>query len=176
MVRANYRPDPTDALAFCEAASSACGSRPDSRTSRSMTTSAPDSAPNVSGQSTPTGVLGGFGGRAAAAGGGKGSVPAGESRVLYGGIEHDSVDSLPAAGAAAGATAAVDAAALLNRQAAAAGVPHAIMSSVTEVDGWCSVHSQPDPHFVCECMRGCFWGASACWLGVKWSRRVRDAA
>lgn len=32
----------------------------------------------------------------------------------------------------------------------AAGMPHAIMSSVTEVDGWCSVHSQADPHFVCE--------------------------
>lgn len=29
-------------------------------------------------------------------------------------------------------------------------MPHAIMSSVTEVDGWCSVHSQADPHFVCE--------------------------
>jgi signal transduction histidine kinase len=153
MVRANYRPDPADALAFCEASasSSASGSRSDSRASRSLATSAPDSAPNASGESTPTGVLPGLAGRAAA--GGKGGALAGEPRALYGGIEHDSVDSLPAAGKAAGATAAVGAAALLNRQAAAAstGAPHAIMSSVTEVDGWCSVHSQPDPHFVCEC-------------------------
>lgn len=158
MVRANYRPDPADALAFCEA-SSAGGSRPDSRASRSMSTSAPDTAPNVSGQSTPTDVLGGFGGRAAAAAGdkaGKGSASAGQT-TLSGAIVHDSLNSL----AAAGATAAVDAAALLNRQAAAAGVPHAIMSSVTEVDGWCSVHSQPDPHFVSECMLAC----RGCWCG-----------
>ncbi|PRW57078.1 hybrid sensor histidine kinase response regulator [Chlorella sorokiniana] len=129
MVRANYRPDPADALAFCEASasSSASGSRSDSRASRSLATSAPDSAPNASGESTPTGVLPGLAGRAAA--GGKGGALAGEPRALYGGIEHDSVDSLPAAGKAAGATAAVGAAALLNRQAAA-------------------VHSQPDPHFV----------------------------
>jgi hypothetical protein len=56
-------------------------------------------------------------------------------------------------GAPSASAAADDAAALLNRQAAAVGVPHAIMSSVTEVDGWCSVHSQADPHFVSECPR-----------------------
>jgi hypothetical protein len=70
--------------------------------------------------------------------------------------ERDPAGSLASAasdgvGMPGGGSDAADAAALLSRQAAAAGVPHAIMSSVTEVDGWCSVHSQPDPHFVREC-------------------------
>ena len=156
VVGANYRPDPADALAFVEAAgggasagtSTAAGSSfGASRASRS----APDSAPSTSRCSTPTGVLGGPGGVPAAAA----AAAAAAKQPLYRQgrrAEHDSVGSLAAAPAAAAAADAVDAAELLNRQAAAvcAGVPHAIMSSVTEVDGWCSVHSQADPHFVRE--------------------------
>ncbi|KAL4451935.1 hypothetical protein ABPG75_007597 [Micractinium tetrahymenae] len=160
VVGPSYRPDPAVALAFCDAHSGnggastgGPGTRSDSRASRSLSASMPDSAPDTSGRSTPTGVLPPSAGKAGGSGkpGGKAAGDAAgpsHQHTLYqhgGHPEHDSVKSLEVAGSAAS-----DAAALLNRQAAAAssGMPHAIMSSVTEVGGWCSVHSQADPHFV----------------------------
>lgn len=125
VVGPSYRPDPAVALAFCEAHSgSGAGVRPDSRASRSFSSSMPDSAPDTSGRSTPTGVLPAPAGEACGSGGSKPGVKAGGA--AGGGLhhalyqhgrhpEHDSVKSLEAAGSAAS-----DAAALLSRQAAAA--------------------------------------------------------
>ncbi|PSC70789.1 hybrid sensor histidine kinase response regulator [Micractinium conductrix] len=159
VVGPNYRPDPVVALGFCETrggcttggTTGATASRNDSRASHST----PESAFVTSGRSTPTGVLAGAAGRPS--GGKPGAAEAhavaaggGGAHPLYhhgGRAERGSAGSLQTAGAVSG-SAADGAANLLNRQAAAAGVPHAIMSSVTEVDGWCSVHSQADPRFV----------------------------
>lgn len=169
MVGSNYRPDPTVAHAFCASSSSsssgAAASGSDSRAGRSiMSASGPSSAPDTSRCSTPTGVLASpAGGRAnryakpvAAAAAMVGLQP----RTLYQQQQQQGSSSSSSGGGSSSATsstasasvAADDAAALLNRQAAAVGVPHAIMSAVTEVDGWCSVHSQADPDFASECL------------------------
>ncbi len=127
VVGPSYRPDPAVALAFCGAhsaggggSSSGATTRSDSRASRSLSTSMPDSAFDTSGRSTPTGVLPTSTHGAGRAGGKAAGAAAGGSHehALYqhrGYPEHDSVQSLDAAGSVAS-----DAAALLSRQAAAA--------------------------------------------------------
>lgn len=175
VVGANYRPDPSAALTFCEHGGPS--SNPDPRSTRCLSASVAES----SRCSTPRDVLTAPAGvpnasaRAAAAAGGKRSgaaahvlSSAGSGHPLYRpagdpGPEHVEGD---------GDSAAVGAAALLNQHvdAAAGGVPQTIMSSVTEVDGWCSVHSQADPQFVSEwrCSSLCIGPARAVGLVVWW--------